>query len=477
VAQTRFYSSTAQPTILSSSISNTTTSIPVVATTGFPVLFPYTIAVDYGSSLEELCDVTNASGLNLTVTRAVDGTSAANHSVGAVVRHVSSARDFTNANVHIGSSSGVHGITGNVVGDTDTQTLSNKTLNAPALSGTITGAPTFSGNVVFSGNPSFTGSPTFSNPVTLTNATLAGGTINGNWTANATFQSGATGNVPLIVKGFAGQTADLFDVQTSGAANVLRVLPTGVVISNQATGTQSLVVNAITGTTVDMVDFQSNGSTVLAIQSGGIIQATSAALSSEIVGSVVPSVGSFDAFRIYAGGELEWGPGTGARDTNIQRTGAAALTLTGSLTATGTLAGTNLLAAAATYTPTIGGGALTLGNGTMTARYTQAAGSYHIQIQIVAGTTTTLASTGNLTFSLPNGITQNSNVAAVGNSYFTKTSGGSFNQGAAVATGGGGVITVFIVAQSNLTWGSFNTTNGGAVASGSVIAVDITLIP
>jgi hypothetical protein len=48
-----------------------------------------------------------------------------------------------------------------------TQTLSNKTLSSPtitggALSGTFTGAPTLSGNVTFSGNPALTGSPDFS---------------------------------------------------------------------------------------------------------------------------------------------------------------------------------------------------------------------------------------------------------------------------------------------------------------------------
>lgn len=125
----RFYSSTAAETILSGTINNVATTINVADVTGFPVSYPYTLALDYESASEELVDVTAAAGTSLTITRAVDGTSATGHSAGARVRHVSSGRDHRDSRNHENAEAGVHGVTGDVVGTTDTQTLTNKTLS------------------------------------------------------------------------------------------------------------------------------------------------------------------------------------------------------------------------------------------------------------------------------------------------------------------------------------------------------------
>lgn len=127
----RFYSSTALQTTLTSGISPSSSTIDVAATTGFPASTPYTLAVDYGAPNEELVQVNSAGGLSLAVTRAIDGTSASSHNAGAVVRHVSSARDFADSRAHENASTAIHGLAmgDSVVGTNATQTLHNKTLD------------------------------------------------------------------------------------------------------------------------------------------------------------------------------------------------------------------------------------------------------------------------------------------------------------------------------------------------------------
>lgn len=125
---TRHYSSTATPTTLNSSCSDAASTVQVVSTVGFPAA-DYILALDYGTAQQELVLVTGVSGTTLTVTRGYDSTTAQAHSAGAAVQHVHAGVDFRDSRTHEAASSGVHGLTGAVVGTTDTQALTHKDLS------------------------------------------------------------------------------------------------------------------------------------------------------------------------------------------------------------------------------------------------------------------------------------------------------------------------------------------------------------
>ena len=97
----RYYSSTAVETTLTSSVSNSATTLPVASTSGFPGSTPYTLILDEGTVNEEIVTVTGVASLNLTVTRGEDGTSGVAHSNGGTVKHGVSARDFDEANAFV----------------------------------------------------------------------------------------------------------------------------------------------------------------------------------------------------------------------------------------------------------------------------------------------------------------------------------------------------------------------------------------
>lgn len=146
-----------------------TTSFGVNSLSGWPAV-PFTAVLDIGTSSQEAIDVLAVSGNNITnCTRGLDGTVAQSHSgVSGTLTHADIGRDFREARAHIDAvgptdtqGHNVHGLsTGVVVGTSESQTLTNKTISA----GT------------YSGNQSM-GSGSWSGSGTLTENSLVGTTL------------------------------------------------------------------------------------------------------------------------------------------------------------------------------------------------------------------------------------------------------------------------------------------------------------
>lgn len=140
----RHYVNNAPVTTLSGGVTAIATAIPVVTATGFPVTFPWTGVIDAGTASAEIVLVTSAVGTTLTVTRGFDGSGGQSHALGAVFAHEAVQADYDEANAHVNTAAGVvgvHGLAGALVGTTDIQTLSNKTLTSPTVNGGTQTAP------------------------------------------------------------------------------------------------------------------------------------------------------------------------------------------------------------------------------------------------------------------------------------------------------------------------------------------------
>jgi hypothetical protein len=137
MAQTRYYSSSAKKTILQSPIVAGDVTLLVLEAADFPSNYPFTLILDRDTLDEEVVEATASTSTSFTVTRGVDGTTAVAHSSGSTVEHGTSARDFRESDQHRSTSENVHGIgLGSlVVGTTDVQTLTNKTLGSDLAAG------------------------------------------------------------------------------------------------------------------------------------------------------------------------------------------------------------------------------------------------------------------------------------------------------------------------------------------------------
>lgn len=212
----RNYSNTASVPTLSSGCTALDTVLNVTAHTGMPTT-PFRATMDLGGSAPEIIHITAVSASQFTCLRGQDSTAAASHLAGTTITHTATAADYAEANGHINASLGVHGVAGLVVGTTDAQTLSTKTLTTPIINQATHNASSSAPAGVFKAAASGTQDTvqvTDSAGVMLARFTRAG-------TAEAksvVLPNDTNATIVLAVKGAAGQTAKLISAQTSAAA-------------------------------------------------------------------------------------------------------------------------------------------------------------------------------------------------------------------------------------------------------------------
>lgn len=140
----------ARKAVLTVALGGTTGDVTVTADdlTGWPTgasSRPFVGVINRGTATEEKILFASRSGNVLTVQtvtlngRGWDDTTITSHGINDTLEHVWTSTEGEDLAAHIAAASGVHGVTGSVVGTSDTQTLTGKTISG--ATNTLSGIP------------------------------------------------------------------------------------------------------------------------------------------------------------------------------------------------------------------------------------------------------------------------------------------------------------------------------------------------
>jgi hypothetical protein len=137
----RNYTSISEAKSLTANVTNVATQITLNNVTNLPSP-PYVLVLSPDTANEEAVlvnvDQTGVISPTLNITRAIEtGATAQVHTNGNTVRHMIVGSDLQIVHDHFSATTNVHGVTSAIVGTTETETLTNKTLTSPILTGVI----------------------------------------------------------------------------------------------------------------------------------------------------------------------------------------------------------------------------------------------------------------------------------------------------------------------------------------------------